>query len=116
MARWMAKRVNISTARKELPTLFNRVTSRDGEKVVIGRRDGGPEAVLVSRGYIERLEIASPKAPPGKPWSLFGSGTIVGGGTVEDVLAEVRAEDNRQTEKRLAEFTAPLPPRKARRR
>ena len=52
----MLKTLNISTTRRDLPSLFDRVTARDGERINIRRRDGGPEAVLVGRDYLDRLE------------------------------------------------------------
>jgi len=108
----MASRVNISTARRELPALFNRVTSRDGAKVVIGRRDGGREAVLASREYVERLEVAERRVGRGTSFRVMGSATIVG--TVEEVLGEIRAEQAGQRAKRLAELTIPPSSRSAR--
>ena len=99
----MARLVNISTARKNLPGLFDRVTSRDGEMVVIRRRDGGREAVLISRDYIERLERQAGALRAGKPFKLLGSLALAG--DAASVLDEVRAGDRRESEKRLREFT-----------
>lgn len=105
----MAKRVNISTARKDLPILFDRVTDREGEKVVIRRRDGGQEAVLVSRSYVEQLELASRRSS-GRVFRLLGSGTLLAPG--DEVLRVVRAAEVAETEKREQELA---PPRKSRR-
>ena len=104
----MARLVNITNARKDLPKLFDRVTAHDGVKVIIRRRDGGREAVLVSRDYLEGLEKkhAEPAAPKNKRWSLSGSMKLTM--PVEDIIAEIRANDDREFEKRLNEF-APLP-------
>src|ERR1051326_2428318 len=78
----MAKRLNISDARKLLPALFDRVTNREGEKVIISRRDSGTEAILVSKSYVERLEGRASR----KPFRLFGSAKVMG--SVEEILGE----------------------------
>ena len=104
----MARRVNISTARKELPRLFDRVTARDGEKVVIRRRDGGKEVVLASLDYVERLEAAAREVVAASPFRLFGSGTLHA--AVEETLASIRAEDAEQLAGRLAEIATPTRP------
>lgn len=97
----MAKSLNISTARRTLPTLFDRVTARDGEKVVIHRRDGDQEAVLVSRGYLDRLEKETRRGT-GTAFKLIGSGRMLG--SVEEAVAEVRAAEAAEAEKRAREL------------
>lgn len=108
----MAKRVNISTARNELASLFDRVIGHEGEKVVIRRRDGEREAVLVSRDYVERLEVASRSPAFAKPFRLLGSARLTG--DAETIIDEIRAAETREVEKRLQEFASP-PKRKPRR-
>lgn len=87
----MAKPLNISTARKQLPAIFDRVTGRRGAKVVIRRRDGDREAVLVDRGYVEALEAASRRLSSEPDFRLVGSGEAIC--DVEEALAEIRAAD-----------------------
>jgi hypothetical protein len=106
----MPKRLNISTARKELPALFDRVATREGERVIIRRRDGGEEAALISLGYLERLELAHRQRAAAKPFKLIGSGTMVV--SVEDVLGEIRAADEREIEKRQRDFASRAPARR----
>jgi PHD/YefM family antitoxin component YafN of YafNO toxin-antitoxin module len=98
----MAKQVNISAARRELPSLFDRVTRRDGEKVIIRRRDAGPEAVLVSRDYIDSLEQATRDLARATPFRLVGSGELLG--SVEDVIATMRGQQTRERDARLDEL------------
>lgn len=105
----MPKRVNISTARKDLPSLFDRVTARDGEKVVIRRRDGGREAVLVGRGYVDRLEQQGRRLAAREPFTLLGSLEVRG--DADGVVEDVRARDRHGSAKRLA---ALLPRRRPR--
>lgn len=88
----------MSTARRELPSLFDVVTGRDGATVVIARRDGGPEAVLVGRAYIERLERASRLASTERPFRLAGSIRAV----VDDPIGQLRESAGAEAEKRLA--------------
>jgi PHD/YefM family antitoxin component YafN of YafNO toxin-antitoxin module len=87
----MSKTLNISAARKELPSLFDRVTSRNGERVVIRRRDGDREAVLVGRDYIESLEAANRRGAAGTDFRLIGSGSALR--DVEEAIAEIRSAD-----------------------
>ncbi|HEY3353659.1 MAG TPA: hypothetical protein VGQ83_10445 [Polyangia bacterium] len=105
----MAKPVNISAARRDLPSLFDRVTRRDGEKVVIRRRDGGREAVLVSRDYVERLERTKRQVVGTTAFRLLGSGELLV--PVEEAVANLRAAEERDAAKRLAEL-APRPGRR----
>ena len=101
----MANYRNISTARSELPSLFDRVTARDGERVTIRRRDGGPEAVLVSRGYLDRLELARPAPRTDRPFHLLGSGALLR--PCVEVLDEIRAAAAAEAGKRLGELAPP---------
>jgi PHD/YefM family antitoxin component YafN of YafNO toxin-antitoxin module len=96
------RRVNISTARRELPSLFDRVTERPGEKVTIARRDGGAEAVLVSRSYLEHLEAQRPARAT--TFKLMSSGTL--NAPADEVLAAIRRKDAEVTEARLADLFA----------
>lgn len=99
----MARPLNISTARRTLPALFDRVTKRQGEKVVIRRRDGVEEAVLVSGGYLERLERGPRFAAP-TSFRLFGSGTLVA--PVDEVIDEVRAAEAAESKRRARTLVA----------
>ena len=107
----MLRHVNISKARKELPALFDRVTTHDGEKILIRRRDEEREAVLVSRDYVERLELSHRRAASEKPFRLIGSGKLLV--SDEEALAEIRAGEARASEQRRKEFA---PQRQARSR
>ena len=98
----MSKSVSISDARKLLPTLFDRVTAHDGQRVVIRRRDDVSEAVLVSRAYLERLELAANGRRDGSPFRLVGSGTV--SGDVNETIAAIRSDDAVVSASRLAEF------------
>ena len=99
--------VNISTARKRLPALFDTVTARDGAQVSIRRRDSGAEAVLVSRDYLDRLEHAYPHVPPGEAFRLIGSGKLLRPGA--DVINEIRAEAASESLRRANEMAAHTP-------
>lgn len=93
--------VNISTARKDLPALFDRVTKEEGAKVVIRRRDQEREAVLVSRDYVDRLERGA-RQRASKGFRLVGSGTLMV--QVDEVLSSIRAADDAESTKRAGEL------------
>jgi PHD/YefM family antitoxin component YafN of YafNO toxin-antitoxin module len=99
----MAKAVNISTARRDLPSLFDKVTGRKGEIVVIRRRDGDRQAVLVDREHFESLEAATRRLSAGRGFKLIGSGEATG--DIDAVLSEIRADDRREAERRQAEMS-----------
>lgn len=98
----MAKAVNISTARRDLPALFDRVTGRRGEMVVITRRDGERAAVLVDRGYVESLEAANRRLSAVAGFKLMDSGEATA--DIDSVLSAIRAEDAREAEQRRSEI------------
>lgn len=98
----MPKPMNISAARKDLPSLFDRVIRRTGEMVVIRRRDEDREAVLVSREYVQSLLLASRGGAPASKFLLIGSGEAVS--DVEDAISEIRAEQEREANHRNAEL------------
>ena len=104
----MAKRVNISAARRDLPALFDRVTRDTRVKVVIQRRDTSSEAVLVSREYLDHLERGARQARLGSPFRLIGSGELLT--PIEDAIAGVREAESREAAARLDQ----LPPRRRR--
>ena len=99
----MAKAVNISTARRDLPSLFDKVTGRKGEIVVIRRRDGDRQAVLVDREHFESLEVATRRLSAGWEFKLIGSGEATG--DIDAVLSEIRADDRREAERRQGEMS-----------
>jgi len=106
----MAKRVNISAARRDLPALFDRVIARAGESVIIARRDSPDEAVLVARSYIERLERAPQERKV--PFKLMGSGALLVAS--DDVIGDLRRREADEADKRHAEFQPPKSRRKRR--
>lgn len=93
--------MNISAARKELPSLFDLVTDRDGEKVVITRRDGQRAAVLVSHGYVEQLELVVRRAPR-QPFRLIGSGRLLV--APDEILTDIRAAEDLEVSGRQRRF------------
>jgi PHD/YefM family antitoxin component YafN of YafNO toxin-antitoxin module len=101
----MSKRVNISTARKNLPALFDQVTRSDRAKVIIQRRDGEEQAVLVGHSYLERLEIELNQSAKERPLALIGSARL--SSPLVDVVAELRESEGREIELRVRDFLAP---------
>ena len=81
--------VTISEARRRLFDLFERVTSRRPDRVVIRHRDGDREAVLIDREVLEGLERRAAEATT-TSFDLFGSATLHT--SPDDVLSAVRAE------------------------
>ena len=101
----MANRQSISTARRQLFDLFDRVTAGDGEKVVIVRRNSLKEAVLVSREYLDHLETTTRglarRAAAG--FSLFGSATLLV--PPDDVFRATRQEQARRRARKEAKLS-----------
>jgi PHD/YefM family antitoxin component YafN of YafNO toxin-antitoxin module len=95
----------ISAARAELFELFEEVIAHDGKKVVIEHRTSPKKAVLISADYLERLERLERDAPKAGAFTLYGSGTLHV--DPEDVLKDVRREENATAEKRLHSFAVP---------
>ena len=74
----MSKSCTISTARNQLFELFDEVTSVEGQRVIIGRRNRPKQAVLVAKDYLDHLEFASRQmrgAPAGR-FVLYGSASL----------------------------------------
>jgi prevent-host-death family protein len=102
--------LSISVARQKLFDLFATVTAHRGRAVIITSRGTQNDAVLVARSHYNELEsaakrlrdIESGKAKPAKDFKLAGSLKIAPG--VEDPLADIRAEQNKLWEKKLASF------------
>lgn len=99
----MKTTVTASQARQELFKLMEQVTKAEGTDRVVIRRRGSPEGVaLVRESYVryleERVEAAA-AATPTKPFRLIGSGTV--DGDVKEVIAEIRAEQNRLFEEKM---------------
>lgn len=100
--------LSISAARKAFFDLFETVTGHRGRKVVITSRGVGNRAVLVGEDYLEELEsaakrlrdIESGKADPAKDFKLTGSLRFAR--DVDEVLAELRAEQKALSEKKRA--------------
>ena len=98
----MPKPMNISAARKDLPSLFDRVIRRTGEMVVIRRRDEEREAVLVSRQYVQSLLLKDRRAAPASQFLLVGSGEALS--DVEAAVSEIRAAQESETNRRSGEM------------
>jgi prevent-host-death family protein len=100
----------ISTARQKFFDLFETVTAHRGRKIVITSRGAVNRAVLVGEEYLSGLEVAAKKlrdiesgnARPPADFKLIGSGHIAGGMT--DPLADIRAEQQALSDKKLASF------------
>ena|SRR5437762_1250786 len=99
----MSKQRMLSAARAELFDLFEEVTSKQGEKVILMHRGSSRAAALVDREYLERLEQLA-RRPSGliERFRLRGSATL--GVLPEDVLKAARAEQRRLSEKKAARF------------
>jgi hypothetical protein len=100
----------ISTARQKFFDLFETVTAHRGRKIVISSRGAVNRAVLVGEEYLSGLEVAAKKlrdiesgnARPPSDFKLVGSGHIAEGMT--DPLADIRAEQQALSDKKLASF------------
>jgi len=100
----------ISAARQKFFDLFETVTAHRGRKVVITSRGAVNRAVLVGEDYLSGLEDAAKKlrdiesgnARPASDFKLIGSGHIAEG--VTDPLADIRAEQQVLSDKKLASF------------
>ena len=100
----------ISTARQKFFDLFETVTAHRGRKVVITSRGAVNRAVLVGEDYLSGLEVAAQKlrdiesgnARPPSDFKLIGSGKIAEG--VTDPLADIRAEQQALSDKKIASF------------
>ena len=73
----MQRRLTVTEARASLFDLFRAVTTKPGSQVVLSHRTSSEQAVLVSKEYVERLEMLSRKEPARGRFRLFGSGTLV---------------------------------------
>jgi hypothetical protein len=91
----MRERRTISTARKQLFELFDRVTGNEGERVVIARRTSSKEAVLIAKDYLDHLETASHRfaGHAAGSFSLFGTATLTT--PAGEVLRATRREQAR---------------------
>jgi hypothetical protein len=91
----MRERRTISTARKQLFELFDRVTGNEGERVIIARRTSSKEAVLIAKDYLDHLETASRRfaGQAAETFSLFGSATLTT--SPDEVLRATRREQAR---------------------
>ena len=100
----------ISNARQKFFDLFETVTAHRGRKIVISSRGAVNRAVLVGEDYLSGLEVAAKKlrdiesgnARPPSDFKLVGSGHIAEGMT--DPLADIRAEQQALSDKKLASF------------
>jgi PHD/YefM family antitoxin component YafN of YafNO toxin-antitoxin module len=101
--------LTISTARQKFFDLFETVTAHRGRKIIITSRGNENHAALVGESYLNDLEAAAKRlrdiesgnqGPPG--FKLVGSGRVTA--SVEDPLAEDRAEANALWERKLASF------------
>ena len=90
----MARRVTISTDRRDLFELFEDVVNEKTDKVVIEHRNVAERAVLVRETYVKHLEMLvdtlKRREPPSKPFFLIGSATLLV--EPEDVLCDVRRQ------------------------
>ena len=98
----------ISAARKAFFDIFESVTEHRGRKVVITNRGASNRAVLVGEDYLQELESAakrlrdidSGKTDPARNFTLGGS--LKFARDVDEMLAEVRAEQKELAERKLA--------------
>jgi hypothetical protein len=95
----------LSAARAELFDLFEEVTSKQGEKIILVHRGSSRTAALVDGEYLERLEqLARRPSGPTEPFRIFGSATLRV--PPEEVLQAVRAEQRALGEKKEPRFAA----------
>lgn len=104
----MKTTVTASQARQELFRLMEQVAGSEGRDRVVIRRRGSPEGVaLVRESYVRYLETrveAAEASQPKKPFRLAGSLTV--NGDVEEIIAEIRAEQNRLFEEKMERIFA----------
>src|SRR5262249_29850638 len=95
----------LSAARAELFDLFEEVTSKQGEKVILAHRGSARTAALVDSEYLERLEQLARFPPaPTERFRLVGSATL--GVAPEEVLQAVRDEQRLLSNKKGARLRA----------
>ena len=102
--------LSVSAARQTFFDLFATVTGHRGRKIVITSRGVGNRAVLVGEDYLNELEsaakrlrdIESGKAKPAQDFKLIGSLKFTR--DVDEVLAEIRAEQKALWDKKSASF------------
>ena len=104
------KRMTVAEARAKLYDLVEYVTKTPDSSVVIEHRDRKERAVLVDEGHYKYLEAMTQEAKKGaRPFKLAGSIlTPVGVAEldVEEMLAEVRRNDEIALQKKLDEIFA----------
>ena len=104
--------VPLTEARKQLFQLVEELLTGRRDRVALSHRGHEEQVVLLRAAEVERMEaeIAAlrRRSAVSEPRPLWGIATIVG--DPETVLTEIRAEANRQREKRMREFfDDPLP-------
>ncbi|MCC7539070.1 MAG: hypothetical protein IT379_22795 [Deltaproteobacteria bacterium] len=107
----MQRRLSISEARKSLFALFRSVTANTGSQVILSHRTSAQQAVLVSKEYVERLELVSRRGPAHTKFRLFGSGSLLM--SPDDVVDVGRREQAALFERKLRSLGGPLKRRKA---
>jgi hypothetical protein len=103
----MPKRTTISDARRRLFDLVDWVLDNPDGVVYIEHRDRAARVALVREdrlAYLERRERAT--EPPA---TLVGSVSLVGNATVEQIVADVRAEAASGAARRLRELSGEHP-------
>ncbi len=97
----------LSQARGALFSLFEQVTARDGNRVLLTLRGSTKDAVLVSADYLRQLEAAGAAMPR----KLVGSADWTGDDDVDAFLSDHRRRASEAAAQKLEETKA-----KARRR
>ncbi len=98
----MAKTSTISEARRRLFDLVDWVLDNPEGVVYIQHRDRAARVALVREdrlAYLERRDRQAGSAP-----SLVGSVRLPAKATVDDVVAEVRADESRRAARRLTDL------------
>src|SRR5687768_6953699 len=102
------KRMTVAEARAKLYDLVEYVTETPDSLVVIEHRDRKERAVLVDEGHYKYLEaMAKEVKKDAKPFRLAGSILTPAGAAeidVEDVIAEVRRNNESALQKKLDEI------------
>jgi hypothetical protein len=103
--------VPLTEARARLFQLVEELLTGRRDRVVLSHREHEEQVVLLRIGDVERMEgelaALRRRNAVSEPRPLWGIATIVG--DPETIVEEIRAEANRQAEKRMREFCGDEP-------
>ena len=104
--------VPLTEARARLFQLVEELLTGRRDRVALSHRGHEERVVLLRAGDVDRMEAELAalrrRSAVSEPRPLYGCMTSTE--PVEEILADIRAEANRQREKRMREFCADVPP------